>query len=567
MNRSRSRTLVAGLIGAAVLGVGAVGILALTGDDSSGTTDDALQVHVADPLLYDHTALDRVTCPDGRGASPIADTDHDRGVSLADSGFAEGQVVVLTVAVTGPSGATGDTVGWNITSSDALSGGIACAFVDDSDPVLLESPDGTDAAAGIDGDLLELTGLDDAETVVIELWSVLAADDRNDATVSLTLAPVMAAPGEDPLVGGGALAFSTDIARSNRGGDDPTIEVTSPDANVRLESQLTSTVTFSNPSDVEPLSRVTLTGTVGDNATVTDLVVTDLLGSLTSCTTTGGSYECEVGFLAPEEIVAVTVTATAMSTDLPEGEIVTPGSACTNRQPRVCHRSELTYLDALDTSSVDSEAQVPIISGVTFTVLLEADEPGHRTGDPVDFEIRVSLNLPDSTADSVAVTTDVCDQPSSLGRGDIDDDRTMEAGEVWTFICSTESLPLATALISVIAEIDDRGELVEEQYPLEFEAYDAQMQLTLVPVVDGTSWNLTNTGTSPLTQVELRPIADTDCEPQLGPNGNGDEVLDPAEVWEWFCEGTDAVATATAFDQFGSVLDDQVDLVASSADG
>ncbi len=564
MNQSRSRILFAGLAGAAMLGVGAVGILALTSDDSSGSTSDALELHVADPLLYDHTALDRVSCPDGRGSSPIADTDHDRGASAADTGFAEGQVVVLTVAVTGPSEAVGEPVGWTATTSDALSGGIACAFVDESDPELLESPGGTEATASVDGDRLELVGLEDAETVVIELWSVLVADDRNDAAVSLTLVPELAAPGAEPLVGGGSLLFSTDIARSNRGDGDPTIEVTSPDPNVRLQAQLTSTVTVGNPSDVEPVSRATLSGTVGINATIDEIVVTDEIGSLTVCTTTEGSYECVVGFLAPEEIVAVTITATATDTELPEGEIVTPGSVCTNRQPRVCHRAELTYLDSLDTSSVDSETQVPIITGDTFTVFLEADEPGHRTGDPVDFEIRVSLNLPESTADSVSITTDVCDQPATLSRGDLDDDRTMDPGEVWTFICSTESLARATALVSVIAEIDDQGDSIEEQYPLEFEAYDARMELTLVPVVDGTSWNLTNTGTSPLTQVQLLPIAETVCEPQLVQNGNGDEILDADEVWEWFCEDAGAVATATAFDQFDSVLDDQVDRPANT---
>ncbi len=544
----RSVLLIAGAC--AVVIVAAVAFtLGPGGEDDNASVDAALLA--IDPLLVEHTTVDRLTCPSGRADSPLADADHEQGVADAREGYAEGQLAPFSLLLEADADAVGPLdVSFDAIVSPALGGQIACAFVDPTDPKAVEQPDGEPASASLDRAGLVVVGVEAGETVAVELWATIVADeaDNNEAAASVELAPRLASVAERA-----AMAFDTEFGRSTLADENPTIGLDASANLVELGQTVTATVSIENPSEVDALSRATLTGSVGDNASVGAVEVRDGTASVTECTAGGGTYACDLGFLAPGETVELTIELTASSTALPDGPRVA-GGVCGRRQPRICHEVELSYLDAFSQSRESAEYEIRITSAGPFTVQLTQDpERTVRVGDTVEFELSVSVNSESDSADSLDVSLSSC-QGLTRARGD-DGDNQMEPGEVWVYQCRAEALAETLAIVFIRGELGDR-EPIESSYPIELDAYDARMELRLARVVEGTSWDLENTGSADLTSVALDPFGGSTCEPvYLSGDANEDSVLQPGEIWEYSCPDPDANAVAVGVDPAGRPVD------------
>lgn len=560
VNRRR-RLVLSALVAVAALVAAAVVAVAVLGGDDDEPRGYTAELLATDPLLVEHTVVERLTCPDGRGESPLANADHAQGRQVVEAGYATGQLAPFTLRLDADPALTEPAVlVFDATLSDSLVEGVQCAFVDTADPAAAERRDAVPATVrwDPDADTLTVDGVDAGETVVVELWATLApppgVPEPDRTRLSMDLVPRPELPVEAV-----ALAFDVDFRRGGLSDDQPTVVVSSAQPSVGLDEQATQTVVVTNTSSVEPLSAAVITGSLDMNATIVDLAVVDDTAASTTCTTDATSYTCDAVFLAPEETIELTITLRTTAADLPEG-FTTIGGSCDDRVPRVCHEAELQYLDTFDVATVSADAQVTVVSsGDTFNVFVLSQDPEQaRVGSPISLELSVALTDPNRQADTVQLESSVCDQPPAILRGDIDDDLVMGGDEVWVYGCASLELSATSTLTVVKAEIDDSVE-VQEATELQLQAIDPSMELRLIPVVRGTVWELENMGDVPLTDVVLQPSAESTCTPAFDAgDDNADGVLDPGEVWEFSCDQAGGDAIAYASDPFGSSVQARV---------
>ena len=149
--------------------------------------------------------------------------------------------------------------------------------------------------------------------------------------------------------------------------------------------------------------------------------------------------------------------------------------------------------------------------------------------------------------------------------GDTGSDDIMDVGEAWTYTCSGPVGADTTNTADVVA-VDVLGGTVDDLDTAEVTTFSSSIDLEkvvndeLVPEGDTVTYTYTatNTGTDPLTDVEL---TDDSCSPLSAPTGDtgGDSVLDPGEVWTYTCSQaidvqTTNIAVVAGTDHTGTVV-------------
>ena len=306
---------------------------------------------------------------------------------------------------------------------------------------------------------------------------------------------------------------------------------------VHSGDSVTYTYEATNPGDA-PLDDVTLTDdrcapvtlATGDDGD--DLLEPGELWVFT-CTTTltkpGGS--------APPQLI-VTNTATITGTPTLNGSTGTP--VTDDATARV-----LVIQPALEITKVADPTEVRLGEAVTYTVTVT------NTGDSALF---------------LALLRDDTCQPLVYQSGNTGNKFISSPGEAWVFKCTMVPDGDTTNTVGVFG-IDPLGQILNPTDSADITTFDPSIALTktvsddLVQTGSTVTYTFTatNTGDDPLTNIVLD---DDQCANRvLVDDGNGDAILDPAEVWTWTCDTAVAVetvnqATVTGQDHTGAAVDD-----------
>ena len=306
---------------------------------------------------------------------------------------------------------------------------------------------------------------------------------------------------------------------------------------VHSGDSVTYTYEATNPGDV-PLDDLTLTDdrcapvtlATGDDGD--DLLEPGELWVFT-CTTTltkpGGS--------APPQLI-VTNTATITGTPTLNGSTGTP--VTDDATARV-----LVIQPALEITKVADPTEVRLGEAVTYTVTVT------NTGDSALF---------------LALLRDDTCQPLVYQSGNTGNKFISSPGEAWVFTCTMVPDGDTTNTVGVFG-IDPLGQILNPTDSADITTFDPSIALTktvsddLVQTGSTVTYTFTatNTGDDPLTNIVLD---DDQCANRvLVDDGNGDAILDPAEVWTWTCDTAVAVetvnqATVTGQDHTGAAVDD-----------
>ncbi len=393
-----------------------------------------------------------------------------------------------------------------------------------------------------------------ADVVTDDTCSPLAyvSGDTNDdsrmepgETWTYTCARSYANPGSVPNAATAAMeieADGTDLAASA----DEIVQVLGPDIAltktasrgvVHSGDAVTYTYEATNPGDV-PLQDVSLTDdqcapvTLDSGDDGDDLLEPGELWSYT-CTTTltkpGGS--------APPQLT-VTNTATLTGTPTLNGDT---GPAITDEATA----DVLVIQPALEITKVADPTEVRLGEAVTYTVTV--------------------TNTGDSALFLVLLRDDTC-QPLEYQSGNTGNLLISSPGEAWVFTCTMVPDGDTTNTVGIFG-VDRLGRILNPTDTADVTTFDSSIALTktvsddLVQTGSTVTYTFTatNTGDDPLTDIVLD---DDQCANRvLVDDGNGDAILDPAEVWTWTCDTAITVetvnhATVTGLDHTGASVDD-----------
>jgi uncharacterized repeat protein (TIGR01451 family) len=187
-----------------------------------------------------------------------------------------------------------------------------------------------------------------------------------------------------------------------------------------------------------------------------------------------------------------------------------------------------------------------------------------RLGGSVTYTVTVT-NTGDSALFLALLRDDTC-QPLEYQSGNTGGQLISSPGEAWVFTCTMTPTGDTTNSVGIFG-IDRLGRILNRQDTADVAVFDPSIELVktvsddLVPT-DSTvtyTYTATNTGDDPLTNITL---LDPKCTNRvLVSSGNGDAIMDPAEVWTWTCdEAISATTTNTAvvggLDHLGGLVAD-----------
>lgn len=326
---------------------------------------------------------------------------------------------------------------------------------------------------------------------------------------------------------------------------DPAIQIvkTADPTTVYAGDTVTYTYTVTNPGDV-PLAAVT---------------VSDDKCSPVTAMTSGGFNVGDTnqnGLLEPGEAWHFTCTTTVSEDTL--------NTATAVGQPSDAQGQPLPGIGPVrdqDTAFVDvirPAIRIVKTPGVTKT------PPGAL----VTYTYAVS-NVGDAPLTSVVVTDDKCSPvmpipPSGNNAGDVNNNGVLDPGETWLYQCSA-TLTDDTANVATVTAEDPLGGPVTDDDRAFVDVLLPGLQVEKVAdatvVYAGTlvlyTYTVTNTGDDPAYDVQVN---DDLCSPVNYVGGDdGDNVLDPGEVWTYTCTATltddvTNIATVTGEDELGTPL-------------
>ena len=232
-----------------------------------------------------------------------------------------------------------------------------------------------------------------------------------------------------------------------------------------------------------------------------------------------------------------------------------------------------------------SSDQEPIASVATATVervisdinLDKTVTPAVTDPDtPVTYTFTVT-NPGNEPLENVAILDpDVPGCVPTLDSGDLNGNTWLDPGEIWVFSCSLSVAASFTNVASVIGDPTTPG--TGEAVPViagdsaDVDVVDSGIQVvksadrTIIrpntPVTYGYDVTLEPGTTEPLSAVS---VSDDKCSPVVGPvsGDDGDNVLEPGEVWAYNCSTTLAVTTTNVVTAEGS---DRIDITRSDTD-
>jgi hypothetical protein len=372
---------------------------------------------------------------------------------------------------------------------------------------------------GLEGCTLSGPDGDDGDDVLAsdEVWeyqcpvNVGMLDVENTATVEAT----------DPVGGAVTAEATASVAVIN---PDITIEKTAAPTTIYAGDAVTYTYLVGNPGD-DPLS---------------DVVVTDdkcapvtLMGGDTNDDALLDVSETWTYYCATSLSVDTTNIATVTGEDPIDGEV--------------------------------SDADGAWVDVINPDIALEktADATTVYAGDAVTYTYVVT-NPGDDPLSSVSVSDDKCAPVSGPSEISGDGDDLLEPGEVWAYTCAT-TLSESTVNAATVTSVDSAEGTVEAVATASVTVISPSISLSKIASAEVVTagevvtytYTVINTGDDALTGVV---VSDNKCAPVSGPveaSGNGDDILDPNEVWVYVCpttleENTTNTGTATGTDSLGN---------------
>lgn len=420
------------------------------------------------------------SCPTGTGTDPILDahfTDPVSGAdvrveSLAPEDMALGQIVPFEIRIdvdgdTSPEdGAITFAAGWNIdtTSNDDFGYdedfGVRCAFVDRGDGAHVD-PDGEATVGGftwtVVGDEIQgsfdVTGLDDGDVVVVEVWLVLEDTIPAGVTGNVQSRLISAATADGDTINTGNQTvpllrvqefFTADADVSVAKSD-------SPDP-VTAGGSLTYTLVVANAGPAIA-NGVVVTDTLDPNTTY----VSATADNGGACSETGGVVTCELGAIVPGMAVTVTIVVDVATSAPTAGD---GGDGPCDGSEDLCNRVVVASLtdDPEPANNTDSEPTDVIAPEPEPAISVEktADQAEvFAPGEEVTFTVVVTNDS--AATDPVTITSLTDSVHGDLnGQGDCAVPQTIQPGNSHT--CSFTALVEGTETNVVSASgADDEG--------------------------------------------------------------------------------------------------------------
>ncbi|MFC2031713.1 hypothetical protein ACFLWA_13420, partial [Chloroflexota bacterium] len=214
----------------------------------------------------------------------------------------------------------------------------------------------------------------------------------------------------------------------------------------------------------------------------------------------------------------------------------------------------------------DTEFVDVIIAGLSIEK--EVDEAVVYKGGTVVYTYTVENTGSDAITETL-VTDDSC-APVLYAGGDSNVDDWLDAGETWTYTCTTALTEDTTNIATVTGEDEVGNPVPPDQASEDVDVINPGISVVKSAdksevELDGAvtySYIVTNPGDDPLKPVELvddKCLSISPPNPSEDINGNG--ALDPGEVWSYDCStnltlDTTNVVTATGTDSVGGTVDD-----------
>jgi hypothetical protein len=539
-------------IGASVLLIIIVGAVAwvVFFSDSEPDDDFTLELLAADPVRYDRTVLPRLDCPNGRGASPLLDVEHELGVTSVGAGYASGQVAAFTMSVTADQ--TTDPLELSLTPGAALSQGLDCVFVDPTDRSAVERNGGTNARAtwneGADGGIVSISGLEAGETAIVEIWGVVNADPE-EARLPILLSATGA--DEGVLANVTVLNFSSALQGT---GDVPEMELSidGPTKPLAAGNRVKHKVTLANSSLSAPASFAVLTGSVDNGGIVDSVELVDTEGTKTKCDDDGATYSCNLGFVDAEETIVFEVVLGADQAALTNDGPRRAASDCSTPLPHICHEVEFTQTGSFSPARASDEKSVTITTQQVFLASVEHDPPTAYVGGSIDLTLTLAVSDGRSRAEDPEIRLEACNNGAVRYVNGDDGDFILTPDERWEYACRADDLegPLTIATVSA----SDGAKQINETFTVTLDVINPHMSTETIPVVTGSAWDLINDGDQAIENIQLN--SDTEgCDVNIDA---GDElsrgVLEVNEVWNLRCDVENANLIVFGFDPLGESL-------------
>ena len=545
----------------------------------------SLNYQAANPQNYDRKNPSQVGCPvpgGGSAADPIVGANFGSSLnSLAPASMALGQIVPyeLKVSVSGSTspenGIINTTLKWDTETTSGRAFGydpayqVYCAFVDSADAANANL-DGNenvsytsqiDATGRIQGNF-NISGLNDGDTVIVEIWVVLKNTIPSDANgnVQSNVESAQTGAGDNISVGNQTIPLLKVQEFFSSSADVQVQKIDAPDP-AELLSNITYTVEVSNLSSNTVANNVIATDTLDSDTVFVSVSVLDTEGAASSCdhdgSLSGGVVTCDLDFLNPMETVKITIVATVKI----DAALGTGGTgSCVGSEP-ICNNVSVAALNDNNLENNSASQPTGVVAAGPYGALHVDKVPdvnALRSSGQVTYSYAVT-NSGVGNISNVTLSDDKC-TPVTYLNGDVNQDELLQPNETWNYSCTTTLTQTTTNTVTA------NGTDVISEIPLE--SVDTATVIVIHPaiqlvksasaseVVAGSSvtyaFVVTNIGDDALTQVS---VTDPNCSPITFESellGDGDSILEPTEQWRYICSRTinqttlnTAVANAT----------------------
>ena len=228
--------------------------------------------------------------------------------------------------------------------------------------------------------------------------------------------------------------------------------------------------------------------------------------------------------------------------------------ACSiNASVDITNTATATGTDSLGGTVSDTSTVFVNVISPDIDIAKTADRTIIYPGQAITYTYTV-INLGDDPLTSVGVSDDMCN-PVTLVSGDEDWDRVLDLDETWTYTCSA-ILSVDTLNTAVVTSTDSAGNIVSATVTTFVDVINPEIDIAKtanpMTIYAGDrvtyTYTVTNPKDDPLSNIS---VSDDHCNPGDLQSGdtNGNDKLDPGEIWIYGCSTTvdqDTINTATA---------------------
>ncbi len=511
-----------------------------------------IDLSVVQPTSVSRETVETASCPVGAVAqSPIAESSRSDDLTAleGDRVFTSSQIVVWNLAI-GSDGQPGEPhdarLAIELGDSFDESVGVFCMFISDGDasPTLRwnqrRSDDESTTAQ------LLLSGIESGQATVVQFWTLIDPAAGQQPTLRAAVSPG-ADTDSNSVEESVEVSFRQTVEPA---GGELTVEISDTSDEVLPGDRFVATWTVENSTQQRVFDIVELVSSFDGDITMLEVTIDDHEGFPTGCEVTDLGFACDLGWVDPGEQVSIAATG-LVAVDASAVLNKTAGD-CSTTGSDLCSRGELSWLGAFDRIDVSDSEAADLKPANEFAVTVLTNPAAGYLSDNV--EVKVLVHSTSAGATIAAVRLAGCEPELEYEAGDQDNDQVFDSGEVWQFGCSAQ-LPAATGEVSVQGRTGDRS-LARTARPFSLDLISPSISIGRSIEGDAARFDVANTGDTALTDLELTSEG---CEPTYT-NGDGDSdvegdgpngVLDPGEVWVFWCQDDSGEGRAGATDPLG----------------